>query len=70
MKNYTAGSRNINELISRSDRKTMAPTSVRRPQPKRKTKPIVTRRGFELSAATVLGAVVGAVGHAIATKKT
>lgn len=70
MKNYIAGGRDINELIARSNRLTIAPTSVRRLQLKRKPKPVVSRRGFELSAATVLGAIVGAVGHAYATKKT
>jgi hypothetical protein len=70
MKNYVAGSRDINELIARSNRLTIAPTSVRRPQLKQQPKPIVSRRGFELSAATVIGAVVGAIGHAYIIKKT
>jgi len=60
------GYRNINELIRSSERVTLPPTSI---QPKRRRKKVLRTERQRVTAASIIGALVGATGYAMITRK-
>ena len=62
------GYRNINELIRSTERPTLPPRSIQPKQHRRRKKVLKTERE-RITAASIIGALVGATGYAMITRK-